>query len=168
MDALKRRGLKAAFLTLTLAAAGAGLPGAALAHDFKAGDLRIDHPYATPTVPGQATGAVYLRTLRNTGDEADELLGASTPAAASVELHRMQMDGNVMRMRAVDAIALPPRSELKIRHDQTEGYHLMLQGLKQPLTEGDRFAVTLRFRRAGEHTVNVWVQKARSVGEHNH
>jgi copper(I)-binding protein len=163
MDALKRRGLLAIALGLALTTAGT-----AHAHDFKAGDLRIDHPYATPTVPGQTTGAVYLRTLRNTGDEADELLGASTLAAAAVELHRMQMDGNVMRMRAVDGIALPPHSELTVRHQQTEGYHLMLQGLKQPLTDGDRFAVTLRFRRAGEHTVNVWVQKPRSVGAHNH
>ena len=40
---------------------------AAWAHDFKAGSLRIDHPYAPPTLAGKDSGAVYFRFIRNTG-----------------------------------------------------------------------------------------------------
>ena len=39
----------------------------AAAHDFKAGDVVIDHPYTVPSVPGSANGAVYFRALRNDG-----------------------------------------------------------------------------------------------------
>ncbi|MCU0919300.1 MAG: copper chaperone PCu(A)C [Burkholderiaceae bacterium] len=142
------------------ALASLGLP--ARAHDFKLGALRIDHPYAVPTPPGARTGAAYLRTLRNTGDQPDRLLGASTPASAAVEIHRSVVDANnVMRMRAVDGIDLPPRSELQLRHGGE--FHLMLIDLKAPLQNGDRFPMTLRFAKAGEREVMVWVQQPRDA-----
>ena len=53
-----------------------------LAHDFKLGALRIDHPYATPTPPGATTGAAYVRGIRNTGEQPDRLVGARTPRGA--------------------------------------------------------------------------------------
>jgi copper(I)-binding protein len=141
--------------------------GGARAHDFKAGALVIDHPYATPTPAGARTGAVYFRALKNTGREADRLLGASTPAAASVEIHRSTMDGDVMRMRQLDALALPAGAELKLRHGGE--LHLMLIELKAPLKEGDRFALRLRFERAGEREVTVWVQQPRDgASGHRH
>jgi copper(I)-binding protein len=130
----------------------------ALAHDFKAGDLRIDHPYATPSRPGMDTGAVYFRAIKNQGTEPDRLLSARTPVATRVELHRMDMDGDVMRMRAVPAIDLPANTDVRLRHGTANGHHLMLIGLKAPLKDGDRFPVTLTFQRAGEREVMVWVQ----------
>lgn len=134
----------------------------ARAHDFKLGALRIDHPYATPTPAGARTGAAYLRTLRNTGDEPDRLIGARTPAAGSVEIHRSVVDANnVMRMRAVEGIDLPRRSELQLRHGGE--FHLMLIDLKAPLQNGDRFPLTLRFEKAGEREVMVWVQQPRDA-----
>lgn len=144
------------------------------AHDFKAGELRLDHPYATPSIPGLKTGAVYFRAIKNRGAQHDRLLSASTPVAARVEMHRMQMDGDVMRMRAVDAVDLPAKSEVKLRHGAQDGHHLMLFELKAPLKDGDRFPVTLRFERAGVHEVMVWVQTPRRSGtgstasEHRH
>mgnify|MGYP001239168541 CR=1 FL=1 len=145
------------------------VPAAVMAHDFRVGDLRIDHPYATPSLPGSGTGAVYFRSIRNRGREPDRLLSASTPAAARVEIHRMRMDGDVMRMRAVADLPLPARSDVRLRHGMTDGHHLMLLDLKAPLKDGDRFPITLRFERAGEHTVQVWVQTPRRAGSsHGH
>ncbi|MEX8493289.1 copper chaperone PCu(A)C [Sphaerotilus sp.] len=143
-------------LTLALAA-----PCVVLAHDFKAGDIVIDHPYATPSLPGARTGAVYFRGLRNTGHSADRLVSARTPAAGSVEIHRMVMDGEVMRMGSLDSVALPAGGELPFRHGGQ--YHLMLIDLKSPLVVGDRFALTLRFERGGEREVTVWVQQPREA-----
>jgi copper(I)-binding protein len=138
------------------------------AHDFKLGPLRIDHPYATPTPAGAANGAAYLRGIRNTGDQPDRLVGASTPAARTVEIHRSVVDAqNVMRMRAIEGIDLPPKAELRLRHGGE--HHLMLIGLKQPLKDGDRFPMTLRFEKAGEREVMVWVQTPRgAAGAHQH
>lgn len=145
--------------------AAALLSGAALAHDFKAGDLRIDHPYATPTRPGLKTGGVYFRGIKNTGTQPDRLLSASTPRAGVVEIHRMQMDGDVMRMRAVPALDLPAGAEVPLRHGRPDGYHLMLLDLKQPLKDGERFPIRLMFERAGVFEVMVWVQTPRQNQE---
>jgi hypothetical protein len=148
----------------------AALASSAAAHDFKLGPLRIDHPYATPTPAGATTGAAYLRTLRNTSEQPDRLVGASTPVARTVEIHRSVVDAkSVMRMRAVDGVDLPPRSELKLRHGGE--HHLMLIDLKAPLKNGDRFPMTLRFEKAGEREVTVWVQQPRDAAgasEHRH
>jgi copper(I)-binding protein len=142
----------------------------ASAHDFKAGALRIDHPYAMPSRPGLTTGAVYFRGIRNGGQTADRLLSARTPAAASVEIHRMQMlQGDVMQMRAVPALEIPAGATVNLKHGVPDGYHLMLVGLKAPLKDGDRFPLTLNFEKAGTHEVKVWVQtpRARSGDAHH-
>jgi copper(I)-binding protein len=152
----------------SLAALLSALMPYASAHDFKLGALRIDHPYATPAPPGASNGAAYLRGIRNTGDQPDRLVGASTPAARAVEIHRSVIDTqNVMRMRAIDGIAVPPKAELLLRHGGE--HHLMLIDLKQPLKDGDRFPMTLRFEKAGEREVMVWVQTPRgAAGAHQH
>lgn len=141
----------------------------ARAHGFRAGDIVIEHPYALPSPGGSSTGAMYLRALRNTGDQPDRLLAVRTPAAASVEIHRMALGpDNVMRMRAADALPLPAKSEVKAMHGGE--WHLMLLQLKAPLQVGDRFPVTLRFERAGEREVTVVVQApgAGHDGPHEH
>jgi periplasmic copper chaperone A len=137
------------------------------AHDFKAGSLVIDHPYATPSPSGVRTGAVYFRTLKNTGQAGDRLLGARTAVAEAVEMHRSIQDGDIVRMRQQEALVLPPGTALKMRHGGD--WHLMLRGLKAPLKDGDRFSVWLRFERAGEREVMVWVQQPREANAaHQH
>ncbi len=151
----------------TAVALATGVVGrGALAHGTRAGDLTIDHPYATPTPDGARTGAVYFRTLINRGKTADRLVGARTDLAGSIEIHRSVMEGDVMRMRAVDGIDIPAGAELKLRHGGD--IHLMLLGLKSPLRDGQRFALWLRFERAGEHAVTVWVQTPRDAPVHRH
>ncbi len=133
-----------------------GLTQPALAHDFHAGALRIDHPYATPSDAGAADGAAYLRGVRNAGAQADQLMGASTPVAERVVLQR-QSDG-----APVTAIELAPGAETLLRHDGP--YRLALIGLRQALRDGERVDLTLHFARAGEVTVKAWVQTPRTRG----
>ena len=152
-------------IAVALLCAGLATPRAR-AHGTRAGKLTIDHPYATPTPPGARTGAVYFRTLVNRGDLADRLIGARTPLAESVEIHRSVMDGDVMRMRRIEALEIPPGAALKLRHGGDT--HLMLLGLKAPLQDGQTFPLWLRFERAGEHEVTVWVQTPRDPGGHGH
>lgn len=135
------------------------------AHDFRAGDLRVDHPHALPSRPGLRTGGVYLRTIRNGANQSDRLVAARTPVAERVEIHHMRLDGDVMRMRAVSALEIPARGQVALRHGSADGHHLMLHGLKAPLADGQRFPVTLVFERAGELEVVVWVQSPRRPGE---
>lgn len=150
---------QAACAALIGLAAMTTLPPPARAHGVQAGDLSIRHPWAPPSLPGARSAAVYFRGIVNTGGHPDRLLGARTPAAETVEIHRMTLDGEVMRMRAVDALDLAPGQPPQV--DRGGTHHLMLLGLKAPLAAGDRFPVTLRFERAGEQVVEVWVEAPR-------
>jgi len=136
--------------------------GVAHAHDFRQGDVVIDHPYATPSLAGTTNGAVYFKSIRNKGKTPDRLLSARTAVAARVEIHQMQMDGNVMRMRQVPALELPAQTEVSLRHGGTGTYHLMLLDMAKPLKDGDRFDLELVFEKAGTRRVNVWVQTPRT------
>ena len=100
-----------------LLSALATTPMSAIAHGTHAGDISIDHPYAVPSPAGSTTGAMYFRALKNHGEQADRLLGARTAVAESVEIHRSTLDGNVMRMRAVEALPLGSTVELLVLRD---------------------------------------------------
>ena len=144
----------------------AGLVFAATANSFQLGDIDIARPYARPTRVGQQVGAGYL-TLTNKGAP-DRLLSVTSAMATSVEMHSMAMDGDVMRMRQVNAIELPTGAAVAL---QPGGYHLMLFGLKAPLKAGDHFPMTLKFAKAGEVVVTVNVEEpgpTDAAGAHAH
>ena len=67
----------------------------------------------------------------------------------------MSMDGNVMKMREVDAIDLPPGQTVELKPGQL---HLMLQGLKAPLKADGKVPLTLKFEKAGEVQVELKVE----------
>lgn len=136
---------------------------AASAHDFKLGAIDIGHPHARATSAGQAVGGGFLK-LSN-GGAADKLVSASTEVAKSVELHTMRMEGDVMRMRQLDAIELPAGQTVELKPG---GMHLMFMGLKAPLKAGDSFPLKLRFEKAGEVTVQVKVEAAGASTKHTH
>ena len=142
-------------LTCAIAVATAlALAGTAAAHDYALQRLRLDHPFARATPPGARSGGVYM-TIDNRGTTPDRLVRVASPAATSVELHSMAMDGNVMRMRAVDGIDIPAGGKVTLG---TSGYHVMLVGLARPLTTGDKFPLTLTFEKAGSVDVSVLVE----------
>jgi hypothetical protein len=148
---MKRRLLLATFLVAA---------HAAQAHSFELGNLKIGHPYARTTVPGQTAGGGFL-SIENKGGSDDRLLSARAAVSQAVELHTMSMEGNVMKMRPVDAIAVPAGKTVKL---EPGGLHIMFVGLKAPLAEGDSFPMTLRFEKAGEVTVTVKVEPPKSGG----
>ncbi|HEY3582873.1 MAG TPA: copper chaperone PCu(A)C [Casimicrobiaceae bacterium] len=170
MPAGSRRCASAAAHVISLAARTAAFAGLvlvalpSLAHDYMLGTLKIDHLYARPTPPGARTGGVYL-TIRNTGKEADQLVSAKSPAAQGVEIHSMQMEGNLMKMRAIRALDIPAGGEVTLG---SGGYHVMLVGLLQPLTAGNEVPMTLTFAKAGSIDVLADVEPAPSAGGHTH
>jgi periplasmic copper chaperone A len=126
------------------------------ARDYSLRSLHIEHPYARPTPPGARTGGAYL-TIRNAGNDADRLLRVSSPAAASVELHSMTMDGNVMRMRAIGALDIPAGATVTLG---SSGYHVMLIDLARPLAAGSTVPLTLTFEKSGTLDVVADVEAA--------
>lgn len=142
-------------------------PVAGHAHGVNVGELELDHPYAVPSAPGEPHGKAYLRGITNAGAQPERLLGASTPVAAKVVLHRLTADAHGLIGTQVEAIDLPPKTVTKLRH--TGDYQLTLIDLKAPLKDGDRFDLTLNFEHAGSQAVKVWVQTPRAAtAAHSH
>lgn len=139
--------------TSALAQPSAGAPV------IKAGSVSIQGPWARATAPGAAVGGGFM-VLENAGAD-DRLLGASSPVSASVELHTMSMENNVMRMREVPAIDLPAGKRVDLRPG---GLHLMFIDLKAPLKVGEPFPVKLRFEKAGEVELMMSVESMGAMG----
>lgn len=151
------------------AAAGFAFAGfAAQAHEYKVGDLTIEHPWARPTAGPNMLGAAYM-TLKNGGKEADTLQSASSPGAGMVMIHQnIQGANGVMEMRHVEGgLTVPPGGTVAL---QPGGYHIMLMGLKHNLEEGKSFPLKLSFAHAGDVDVEVKIEKkpeaASSMHEH--
>ncbi len=111
--------------------------------------------WSRPTPKGLPTGVVYV-TLTNRGRSADRLVGATTPVAARMELHRSSMRNGIMSMDPVpDGVGIPAGGRLQIAPG---GYHLMLIGLKTGLAAGTRFPATLTFAHAAALPIVVQVR----------
>ena len=134
--------------------AGLLVPYAALAQPIQA-----EQPWARATAPQQKVGGAYVTLTSPAGDR---LLGASSPIAGRVELHEMQTEGDVKRMRELTGgLALPAGQAVAMAPG---GYHLMLMDLKQPLVAGQAIPVQLRFRDAPPMEVQAVVAPVGASG----
>ena len=115
---------------------------AAVAAYAQSDAIKVEGAWARASVQGQSgTGAFMTLTAR----EPLSLVGVTTPVAGVAEVHEMKMEGDVMRMRAVPALALPAGKPIELKPG---GYHLMLMELKAPLKPDTRVPVTLQLRNA--------------------
>ncbi|MEP0070931.1 copper chaperone PCu(A)C [Pyruvatibacter sp.] len=115
-------------------------------------EISVEEPFARETIGAGTTGAAYL-VIRNSGG-ADRLIAASTEAAVTTELHTHEKDGEIMRMRKVDAIDVPAHDVVTL---QPGGKHIMMFEIMEPLKDGGSFPMTLTFEEAGDITVDVTV-----------
>lgn len=129
------------------------------AGDATVGDITIKAPWARATV-GAGAGAAFL-TIDNAGNAPDRLIGASSPVSRTTELHTHIRDGEVMRMRRIDAIEVPANAVTAL---QPGGLHIMFMDLVEPLKAGGSFPLNLRFANAGEVGVSVEVKDVAAMG----
>ncbi|WP_020650954.1 copper chaperone PCu(A)C [Solimonas variicoloris] len=117
---------------IRFAAVLAVLCGSTLAQ--AADPVSVVSPWLRATPPGASVAGGYA-TFRNDGDAPRRVLSVTVePAlAASAAIHSMSHEGGVMRMREVDSLELPAHGSVSLAPG---GLHLMLMGLKQPLTAG--------------------------------
>ncbi len=148
--------LVAAAIILDLAA------GVAVAAPAEActGDICVSAAWARATPPGAQTAAVYF-SVSNKGRAADALVSASSSATPDAMVHRSVLAGNIARMEMVGRLELAPGARVTFA---PSGYHLMLDGLKQPLAQGSTISVTLDFAKAGKLTLPVPVLGIGALG----
>ena len=137
--------------------------GAIADHNFKLGQLTIDHHYTRSTAPGQKVAGGFMK-IENKG-AADQLVSASSPVAGEMQLHTMTMDGNVMKMREVKMIEVPANGSVELKPG---GLHLMFMDIKAPLKAGESVPVKLKFQKAGEVEIKVPVRDISGGGHMKH
>jgi len=106
--------------------------------------VQVQDAWIRQAVKGQSGTGGFMRL---TSARPLTLVGFRTPVAGSAELHEMSMEGDVMRMHAIDALPLPAGQAVAL---QPGGHHLMLMGLKKALPVGTQVPVTLLLRAAGD------------------
>ncbi|MDO8248752.1 MAG: copper chaperone PCu(A)C [Rhodoferax sp.] len=105
--------------------------------------VEVKDAWVRTTVQGQkATGAF----MKITAKEGAKLVAASSPVAGVVEVHEMKMEGDVMKMRAVQGgLDLPAGKTVELK---SGGYHVMLMDLKTALAKDSTVPLTLVFKDA--------------------
>lgn len=88
-------------------------------------------------MPGAKVGAVYMEIFNST-DVPDALVRVECEQVEAVEIHEMNMEGDMMQMRQMNRLELPPKSTTKLESGST---HIMLIGVKQPVES----PITLKF-----------------------
>lgn len=137
---------------LFLAAAVSALALPAMAEDYKIGSLEITTPWTRATPPSARTGGGFMN-ITNKGATADRLVSARSSASDKVEIHEVQMDGSVMRMRELaKGLDIPPGATVMLKPG---GYHIMFMELKAPIAKDAKVPLTLVFEKAGSVDVQL-------------
>jgi len=122
--------------------------------------MAVSDAYAGMSVIEEGNGTVYF-TIMNTSRGPDALIGATSAAAASVELRESIMTSKGVRA----SYAAPAGWNIAQGGGFTlapGGLELMLLGLKAPLKDGDVVSVTLKFVMGDEITIDAPVNLMRA------
>jgi copper(I)-binding protein len=134
-----------------------------MAHDYKAGDLELKHPWSRATPNGARVAAGYVKIV-NTGAEADRLVSVSGEISGRSEIHEMSVNAEgVMTMRPLEGVEIPAGGEVELKPG---GLHIMFLELKDTKKDGERFAGTLSFEKAGTVDVEFSVEAMAKAGNH--
>lgn len=150
------KAMNAIFVTTLLA-----VTTMAQAHDYKHGDIHIEHPWSKQVPPTSQVAAAFFSVM-NHSNTADELISASSPIAAKTELHAHIHEDGMMKMREIETIKIPAHDTQNL---QPGGYHIMFFDLEKVPALGETFPLTLNFKQAGTVNIEVKVEEATYLPE---
>lgn len=135
------------------------------AHDFKVGDIEIDHPWSRATPEGAKVAAGYV-VIKNHGSAADRLVSATGEIAGRTEIHEMAVDAQgVMTMRPLaEGLEIPAGGQAELKPGS---FHIMFLNLQRGAKEGETFKGMLTFEKAGSVEVEYAVQAMGGEPGHN-
>jgi copper(I)-binding protein len=146
--------------TLRLIAAAGALVLASQAQ--AAPPVKVEGAWCRPTTAGAPSAGCYL-TL--TAARADSLVAVSSPAAERVEVHSMDMAGDVMRMKKLESLDLPAGKAVALKPG---GLHLMLIRPKAVFAAGGQVPLSLKFAKAPALMVQAPVRNPAPAAGHHH
>lgn len=103
--------------------------------------LSVKDAWVRATAAGRVQTGGFM-VIENTSATPRKLVSASADVASPVELHEMKQENGMMRMSPVKDLTVPAKGVLELKPGS---FHLMLFGLKTPLTAGQTINLTLVF-----------------------
>ncbi|MBP6310477.1 MAG: copper chaperone PCu(A)C [Arenimonas sp.] len=117
--------------------------------------MQFSNAWIRATPPNAQVAGGFVE-INNQGND-DRLLSISSALSSKVEIHEMQMQGDVMQMRQLkDGLQIPGKEITTLKPG---GMHLMFIKPKQALTEGQKISATFFFAKAGKREVVFTVRK---------
>jgi copper(I)-binding protein len=136
--------------------------GPVFAHDYKAGDLAIHHPWSKAMNPGAKAGGGFM-TITNHGTEPDRLTKVSSDVAGLIQVHEMKVDNGMMTMAEIPGgLEIAPGSTVELAPG---AIHVMFMSVKQPFKEGEKIKAVLTFEKAGDVAVEFKVEPANKAAD---
>ena len=124
-----------------------------LPNDFISAKVVFHGGYAFETFKGQKVAAAYV-SIFNQSDN-DLIIEKVTSTVSEVaEIHDTVLKGEIMRMKKVESLKIPGRSEFYFQPGST---HIMLMGLNQELKDGETFSLNFMFKNKENINVKIMV-----------
>lgn len=99
--------------------------------------VSVTAPWVRATVPAQKSTGAFMHLL---APAPARLVAVTSDVADMVELHKMEMNGDRMKMQQVDFIDLPAGKTVNLA---SGSFHIMLMGLKRQMKAGETVTLTL-------------------------
>lgn len=142
------------------------LAGLSVAAQFTYAQTTVKDAWVRGTVAQQKATGAFMQIMSTQGGK---LVSVASPAAGTVEIHQMSMQGDMMKMSAVPSVDLPAGKAVELKPG---GYHVMLMDLKQQAKPGESIALTLVIEgKDGKRetlAVNAPVKALNTGSEHKH
>ncbi|MCX5767746.1 MAG: copper chaperone PCu(A)C [Gemmatimonadetes bacterium] len=128
-----------ALLSATVALASSAAPAITNALLAQNTAITAHDAWAREAAAGRTVTAVFV-TVENSGATRRSIVSGKTDVADTLELHEMKANGSMMQMSPVKSIDVPAHGKVELKPGSL---HIMLFGLKKPLTTGDTVKMTL-------------------------
>lgn len=120
--------------------------------------IQVEGAWGRPSPMMTNAGAFYM-LIKNSGTDADKLVGGQSNSCGTVELHESyKTDDGMMGMRPVTGgfIEVPAggQAELKVG-----GLHVMCIDKQDDFQVGAKIPVTLNFEKSGAKTIDVEIRE---------
>ena len=98
-----------------------------LSNAVNAADLTLSEGWVTAPLTQNASGVAAFVVISNISQKQISIVGASSDYAKKVQIHRIEHQQGVVKMKPVPSIKVPPNQQITLNAD---GLHLMLMGLQ--------------------------------------
>ena len=106
-----------------------------------AADINVDNVRARTSKPGANNSAIFMN-IKNASNSDVKLIEVKSSVCKSTEMHTHKHENGMKSMVQVPDIEIAKKGETKL---VPGGLHVMLMELKQPLKDGDKVDLWMKF-----------------------